>query len=258
MNVSFLTGSSSDAPLGELLVAQLHNICAVDSAVISAHRHPDKLRAYLTTTNFDIAIGAAGLAAHLPGAIASQQVKLTIGLPISKQMAGLDALLAILQMPFGIPVLTAGVDAVNSIVYFLACLARHRPEGLGLVVPEPLQKQVHWQREYARFQELANQWAIPHQVVAQPNPLWFNIIVISSCADLPLLEYQQHCPVVYVPILPPEETQSALLASTLLSWTGKGGLWLGVNNLRNALLSFMQLLNEEHLWDEHLWTIRRG
>jgi 5-(carboxyamino)imidazole ribonucleotide mutase len=257
MKVSFLSGSTSDEAIVQQLIACINDSCTVDSAVISAHRHPDRLRAYLETTYFDYAIGAAGLAAHLPGAIASHQVKLTIGLPISNQLGGLDALLAILQMPFGIPVLTSGVDKVEAIAYFLKALSRHRPEGLGLVVSEETKNSASWLREISRFQDLASQWAISFRVLAHPDPLLLNLVAVGSSQDLSLVKYEESSALVCVPLLDKDRAGAAETAHTLLEWTSKGGLWLGINNLRNGLLAYIQALNTDHLWDQQLWTIRR-
>ncbi|MEG0641173.1 MAG: 5-(carboxyamino)imidazole ribonucleotide mutase, partial [Clostridium sp.] len=81
--------------------------------VLSAHRVPEKLSEVileLENTGFECIIAGAGLAAHLPGVIASQTVLPVIGVPIKAALEGMDALLSIVQMPKAIPVATVGIN----------------------------------------------------------------------------------------------------------------------------------------------------
>ena len=94
------------------------------SHVLSAHRVPELLSETLKNLEADglqVIIAGAGLAAHLPGVIASQTLVPVIGVPIaSGGLGGLDALLSIAQMPKPIPVATVGVDNAANAAY-LAC-----------------------------------------------------------------------------------------------------------------------------------------
>ena len=82
--------------------------------VASAHRTPEKLHKILEKDNFEIVIAGAGMAAHLPGVVASLTNKPVIGVPINASFQGLDALLAIVQMPPGIPVATVAVNGAKN------------------------------------------------------------------------------------------------------------------------------------------------
>jgi 5-(carboxyamino)imidazole ribonucleotide mutase len=92
--------------------------------VLSAHRTPELLRetlAGLEKSGTEVIIAGAGLAAHLPGVIASLTLIPVIGVPLSSGgLGGLDALLSIVQMPKPIPVATVGVDNGENGAY-LAC-----------------------------------------------------------------------------------------------------------------------------------------
>jgi len=81
-----------------------------DAQIISAHRDPDKLDVYIKKSDAKVFIAIAGLSAALPGVIASKTDKPVIGVPVSGTLNGLDALLAIAQMPKGVPVACVGVD----------------------------------------------------------------------------------------------------------------------------------------------------
>ena len=77
--------------------------------VASAHRTPDVLKKLVQTSDADVFIGIAGLAAALPGSIAAHTAKPVIGVPVSGKI-NLDSILSIIQMPPGIPVAAVGLD----------------------------------------------------------------------------------------------------------------------------------------------------
>ena len=78
--------------------------------VASAHRNPGDVEKIIGESRASVFIGIAGLAAHLPGFMASRTEKPVIGVPVSGKLGGLDALLSIVQMPKGVPVATVGID----------------------------------------------------------------------------------------------------------------------------------------------------
>jgi 5-(carboxyamino)imidazole ribonucleotide mutase len=134
--VSILMGSKSDLDvmqparelLGDLGVA--HEV-----RVLSAHRTPDALFEYVMAAparGIEVFIAGAGGAAHLPGVVAAKTTLPVLGVPIpSGHLLGLDALLAIVQMPKGIPVATFAVGkagAGNAALFAVAVLAGKRPE----------------------------------------------------------------------------------------------------------------------------------
>ena len=84
-----------------------------EARIISAHRTPEEAAAFAESTGergFGVIIAAAGMAAHLAGAIAARTVLPVIGIPCSGSVSGLDALLSTVQMPPGIPVATVSID----------------------------------------------------------------------------------------------------------------------------------------------------
>ena len=110
-DVAVISGSASDAAITDKVTKVLdENKVTHDDQIISAHRDPDRLDAYLRQSNAKIFIAIAGLSAALPGVIASKTDKPVIGVPVSGTLNGLDALLAIAQMPKGVPVACVGVD----------------------------------------------------------------------------------------------------------------------------------------------------
>jgi 5-(carboxyamino)imidazole ribonucleotide mutase len=106
-----------------------------EARILSAHRTPDALFEYIAgaqARGVEVFIAGAGGAAHLPGVVASKTTLPVLGVPIpSGHLLGLDALLAIVQMPKGIPVATFAVGkagAGNAALFAIAILAAKRPE----------------------------------------------------------------------------------------------------------------------------------
>jgi len=102
--------------------------------VLSAHRTPDELRAFIEdmeARGCEVFIGGAGGAAHLCGVIAAHTVRPVLGVPVESALRGLDSLLSTVQMPAGIPVGTLAVGkpgAVNAALMAAAILGNSRPE----------------------------------------------------------------------------------------------------------------------------------
>lgn len=133
--VAIVAGSRSDEQLAREAAAVLEELGIEHETVfISAHRDPDGLREFVASSDADVFVAIAGLAAHLPGVIASQTVKPVIGVPVSAKLGGLDSLLSIVQMPYGVPVATVGIDnARNAAILAAEILALKEPgiaEGL--------------------------------------------------------------------------------------------------------------------------------
>ena len=157
--VGILMGSDSDLPVVQKAFSVLRELgIPFEAHVMSAHRTPEKTAQFAkeaAANGFGVLIGAAGMAAHLAGALAANTVLPVIGLPIKGGAAdGLDALLATVEMPAGIPVATValggGANAALLAAQILAVSdeelteklrARRRSEALRLAEKdETLQK----------------------------------------------------------------------------------------------------------------------
>jgi len=113
--VSIIMGSTSDYPVMEAAAKMLDELeIPFEINALSAHRTPEEVGAFAREAEqrgIRVIIAAAGMAAHLPGVIASMTILPVIGVPIKASLEGLDSLLAIVQMPPGIPVATVGINA---------------------------------------------------------------------------------------------------------------------------------------------------
>lgn len=126
--VAIVMGSGSDRPVMEKAGAMLDRFgIENETRVLSAHKTPDQALAFASAAadqGFGVIIAGAGKAAHLAGVMAAKSLLPVIGVPINASLNGLDALLATVQMPTGIPVATVALDAAaNAALLAVAILA---------------------------------------------------------------------------------------------------------------------------------------
>lgn len=116
--VSIIMGSTSDLPIMEKAAKRLDDLqIPFEIQALSAHRTPAEVEVFAKNAKakgIKVIIAAAGMAAHLCGVIASMTSIPVIGVPIKSTLEGMDALLAIVQMPPGIPVATVGINAAEN------------------------------------------------------------------------------------------------------------------------------------------------
>ncbi len=117
--VCIVMGSDSDAPVMSQACDALDEAgIAYEMKVASAHRSPERTKQVITDAERDgavVFVAGAGMAAHLPGVVASFTTKPVIGVPLAgSALQGFDALLAVVQMPPGIPVATVAVGGARN------------------------------------------------------------------------------------------------------------------------------------------------
>ena len=126
--VSIIMGSTSDLPVMNKAAQFLDEMeIPFEMNALSAHRTPEEVERFAKNAagrGIKVIIAAAGMAAHLCGVIASMTTLPVIGVPINASLDGMDALLAIVQMPPGIPVATVGINgAQNAAILAVQILA---------------------------------------------------------------------------------------------------------------------------------------
>ena len=123
--VAIIMGSDSDLPIVEKGISVLRDYgIPFEVHVYSAHRTPTEAAEFVASAKsngFGVIIAAAGMAAHLAGAVAANTTLPVIGIPVScKNTGGFDALLATVQMPSGIPVATVAIDGAANAAHLAA------------------------------------------------------------------------------------------------------------------------------------------
>ena len=139
--VAVLMGSDSDLPIVEKGIVVLRDFdIPFEVHVYSAHRTPKECAQFVSSAEengFGVIIAAAGMAAHLAGAVAANTTLPVIGIPIScKNTGGMDALLATVQMPSGIPVATVAIDGAANAAYLAAQILAISDPDLGKKIKE--------------------------------------------------------------------------------------------------------------------------
>jgi phosphoribosylaminoimidazole carboxylase PurE protein len=119
LKAAVILGSRSDTPYVEGCLELLRNFgIEAEMKILSAHRNPEEVAQYAAgaeDAGIGVIIAAAGMSAHLPGAVAARTALPVIGVPIpSSDLQGLDALLSIVQMPSGVPVATMAVGKAGA------------------------------------------------------------------------------------------------------------------------------------------------
>jgi len=214
-----------------------------DFRLASAHKTPDDVDEILRQ-DYRIIISGAGLAAALPGVIASKTIRPVIGVPCSGNYQGLDALLAIMQMPPGVPVLGAGVDkgdiAAQSAVNMLkkhdkVVLVGDRNNGA-----------------FDKAEDILRQFKVNHSHSEQIIDDGINLSFTNFDEPLPKKEQL----VIYCPLLL-EKDDKAEAALNLLKHSDHG-LWVGLNNGINAALAAIEILNIDNAYEEKLAAYREA
>jgi len=119
--VAIIMGSTSDLPVVQKCADTLAEFgVPYEMHVFSAHRTPVEAREFAVNARkngFGVIVAAAGMAAHLAGAMAAGTTLPVIGIPIKSSLDGMDALLATVQMPSGIPVATVAIDGAKNAAF---------------------------------------------------------------------------------------------------------------------------------------------
>jgi 5-(carboxyamino)imidazole ribonucleotide mutase len=267
VRINVVFGSKSDSPVYEPLIADLKQVdgVRVKNEVCSAHREPDRLREFIKDNPCDLFVAGAGLAAHLPGVVASQTETPVIGVPCNDILEGYDALLSTLQMPKGVPVLTAGVNKTDSVVNFVRWYAQNRqaPPIFRLHTPD-------WATNLAEkitkpLEEIGWDF-VSHTPDVDHPPGIFSLVLADLFVAPPSTKSERGAaemlpgskqgiwlgmPVFAKPVYDGDLKQ-------LGGVTQAGGLWVGLNNSTNLLITLLQLWPVGAKEQELLRTLRHG
>ncbi len=225
--VLIVFGSKSDEHIFNGIIEVLKEKgVAYEARVCSAHRTPDELDVLLSQ-GFSVVIAGAGLAAHLPGVCASKTVSPIIGVPVKSNYHGLDALLSVMQMPPGIPVLSVGVDRSAIAAQQAALMLKEYDK-------------VHLMGEKSKAMEKAiailDEFEVPYEINQgfTANSLNINFIPL----DEPSKESEDL--MIHVPVMDKEHDKAEAALNTLKN--SQHGLWVGLNRGENAALAAIEVM----------------
>lgn len=242
--VLIIFGSQSDEKTYTPIVAKLKELGVEHTMrVSSAHKSPKDVAKTLEE-DWSVVIAGAGLAAHLPGVVASKVIRPVIGVPCGGNYQGLDALLSVAQMPPGVPVMSVGVDKGEAAAVG-ASLMLKQYETIALIGDE---ESKGMQKALKVLRELE----IPHKFSEEVHNDCVNIVFTRF--DEPIERKDEL--VIYCPVLNDGE-DAAEVALSFLKHTDHG-LWVGLNNGTNAAIAAIEILNRDNRFEEKLLEHRRG
>jgi len=210
--------------------------------ISSAHKTPDDVDLILKQ-DYKLIISGAGLAAALPGVVASKTMRPVIGVPCKGSYQGLDALLSIMQMPPGVPVLGVGVGKEDVAAYSAIEILK-RPEKVVLVGDQN-------NKAFRKAEEILNMFNINHAHSTKLADYSINIDFVYF--DEPVEKKEQL--VIYCPLLLEDDNKAE--ASLNLLKHSVHGLWVGLNNGTNAALGAIEILNIDNKYEEPFIRYRR-
>lgn len=152
--IMIILGSGSDIAIAEKSMDILDKLeIPYSLKIASAHRTPNLVREIVskgTDEGIEVFIGIAGLAAHLPGAIAAYTPRPVIGVPVDVKTGGIDALQSIVEMPYPSPIASVGIDRGDNGAILAA-------QFIGLYDDEVRQKLINLRKEYAEKVKSSNE-----------------------------------------------------------------------------------------------------
>ncbi len=237
-DVLILFGSKSDeSTYKDILRIFKKEKISYDLKIASAHKTPDDVDEILRK-EYKVIIAGAGLSAALPGVVASKTIRPVIGVPCAGNYQGLDALLSIMQMPSGIPVLSVGVGKADAAAYAAVDILRQSKK--VILVGDKSSK------AFKKAEEILRQFGVNHAHSTQIADNAININFVYF--DEPIEKKEQL--VIYCPLIE-DKDDKAEAALNLLKHSSHG-LWVGLNNGVNAALAAIEILNIDNSFEEKL------
>ena len=241
MKVLVIFGSSSDEYIYSSLIEKLETFNQVSFEIISAHRDPVLLEERLNKKDFDYIIAGAGLAAHLPGVVASKVEVPVFGVPVEAAFGGIDALFSIQQMPFGIPVAACGPGKSKNIVSFMDAAKNVDNsffKNINLVTNDYVINYEYVNHELNRTKEFAKDNSLNLTQSFFPKDDCFNIHLVTQKDEVSNDPLSMN-----VPLLDKLFLDNPYKIADIFDWVMAGGLWVGTNNTRNALIFALKMSN---------------
>lgn len=131
MDVQIILGSASDGEVGQRVAKVLSEFGVThDLSVASAHRSPERLRDLVLNSDAKVFVAIAGMSAALPGTVAALTIRPVVGVPVSGKL-NLDAVLAVSQMPPGVPVAAVALDGAENAALLAVEILAVGDEGLA-------------------------------------------------------------------------------------------------------------------------------
>lgn len=199
--------------------------------VASAHRHPERVREVVTGCGADIFVAGAGLAAHLPGVVASLTEKPVFGIAVNGAFAGLDAFLSVVQMPKGVPVAAITEENAGSLASMILKWKNIPADRLYL----------HWNRSLETYSPIQMALTeIENQSGAKVE--WCDFKEAQCLGEIISPWELPHTNGLNLFLCEKEQLASSNLALDFFAKARYGGAWVGANNINNYVLQWKKIM----------------
>ena len=246
MTVLIIAASKSDVEVMKKCEAALEkNKIRCEMRVCSAHRTPEMLDKMLEDKAYDLIIAAAGLAAALPGVVAAKTPAPVIGVPLAGAFEGLDALLSIIQMPPGIPVLATGVNNSEEAAEAAAKITSSKANRVNLISAKN-KSQKAMDKAVETLKQLGVLYSCSDKIRSDAINICFVDINEGKIPESDALTI--YCPTA--------EKEAAADAIKLLQLT-KEGTWVGLNRGENAAVAAAEIMKMKDKLTEYRWDMKR-
>ncbi|MDO8427616.1 MAG: 5-(carboxyamino)imidazole ribonucleotide mutase [Candidatus Diapherotrites archaeon] len=252
VDVLVLFGSKSDKKFAEEILDYFKSKnVSFELAFLSAHRTPKELEQKIHSSDAKVIIAGAGLSCALPGAVAAQTIKPVMGLPLSGNYSGLDALLACIQIPGGIPVLGSGIDQTKVCAQYAELFSKNKFEKIVLI-----KRGKNLAKYLEKAQLVLKEFSVPFAVLEKPaysekNVVYLDFVDLMKTKQVDSKGFS----VIFVAC---KENSIASDVLEFYSLTSKSnGLFVGLNRAENAVLAALELLAiSNFVWVEKLNKFR--
>jgi len=217
--------------------------------VCSAHRTPEKLDEIIKEVEdeekdpYQAIIAGAGLSAALPGVIASKTTLPVIGVPLSGAFEGIDALLSVMQMPPGIPVMSTGVDNAEEAAEISGKIAKNESRKVNIVANNSI-------KTVEKAAATLKQLRIPYSNSSKIEKDAINIVLVDI--NEKVAPAANDTITIFCPTSGKETAADALKMLQL----AKTGVWVGLNRGENAALAAAEILEKNNEVKEYRWALK--
>lgn len=242
MRVLVIFGSESDSEVYNKIIKILKDYkIDFELKIASAHRNPGQIN-NIMQKDYQVIIAGAGLAAALPGVIASKTIRPVIGVPCEGNYQGLDALLSIVQMPGGIPVMSVGVAQAE--IAALNAINMLKEHNAVSIIGNKNEKAVK------EAVDIFSRMNVPYKYSSEASETSINIEFVYF--DEPIEKKDQL--VIYCPLLLRHDDKAE--AALNLIKHSNHGLWVGLNKGVNAAIAAVEILNIKNKYEQSLIKYR--
>jgi Phosphoribosylcarboxyaminoimidazole (NCAIR) mutase len=230
MKIQVLFGSASDERVYGPLCFALEKCGDVKMEVASAHRNPERVREIVTKGGADVFVAGAGLAAHLPGVVASMTTKPVFGISVNGAFSGLDAFLSVVQMPKGVPVMCVTEENSNSIADMLLKWKSLPADKIHM----------HWNKELETYSPIKK--AIDEIKTQSGVDVVWTAVTDAQCLGEIVSPWEQpKGNGLNLFLCEKEQLASSNLALDFFAKARQGGAWVGANNITNFVMQWQKI-----------------